>query len=95
VEEEGPMTQEQVGQYLGVTKEWISQIEKSALKKLRQAMGAQGCDTWTNEPTQFFTPKTVWYTPQSLFKYLDAKIQFSTEDPVLPYTWRKKKCAAK
>ena len=37
-ETNGPMTQEQVGKFLGVTKEWISQIERRALKKLRQRM---------------------------------------------------------
>ena len=35
-EQEGPMTQEQIGKYFGLTKMRISQIEKQAKDKLRR-----------------------------------------------------------
>jgi len=35
-EDKGPMTQEQVGKYLSLTKMRISQIERKALEKLRK-----------------------------------------------------------
>lgn len=38
VEDKAPMTQEAVAQYLGVSKVFISQIEKTALRKLKKAM---------------------------------------------------------
>lgn len=37
IDEKGPMTQEQVGKYIGLTKMRISQIERQAIKKLRAA----------------------------------------------------------
>lgn len=37
-EDRGPMTQEQVGNYLGLTKMRISQIEKIAMKKLKRKL---------------------------------------------------------
>ena len=36
VEDKGPMTQEQVGKYLGLTKMRISQIERQAIQKLKK-----------------------------------------------------------
>lgn len=36
VAHKGPMTQEQVGNYLGITKMRVSQIEKQALKKFKK-----------------------------------------------------------
>ena len=38
-ENEGPMTQEEIGNYMGLTKMRISQIEKQAKEKLRKWPG--------------------------------------------------------
>jgi len=36
IQEKGPMTQKQVGEYLGLSKMRISQIERKAIKKLKK-----------------------------------------------------------
>ena len=40
IDGKGPMTQEQVGNYMGITKMRVSQIEKQALKTLRKRCNA-------------------------------------------------------
>lgn len=45
IDAKGPMTQEEIGSYFGVTKEWIAQIERLALKKIKRRMIRQLRDT--------------------------------------------------
>jgi hypothetical protein len=91
-ETEGPMTQEQVGSYFGVTKERISQIESAALKKLREILDFN-LEDLLPDPVLSFTPKSVWFRSNSSpINFLDVQTMFSTEDPIQPYSWRHRAC---
>jgi len=95
VEAEGPMTLERIGSYFGVTKECISQIEKAALRKLKDRLDLD-LEDLLPAPVQSFTPKTVWFHGKSsIVNYLDVQSLFSTDDPIDPYSWRHKACIAK
>ncbi len=88
VEAEGPMTQEQVAGYIGVSKERIHQIEKQALKKIRASIQFKLEDV-VSDPVRSFTPKSVLLGRSGIVSYTDVRPQFFSDEST-DLSWRGK-----